>query len=135
MTDNNFVAEIEEGVVEGSDPTETVSPTPLRKMENRLSVVSRQYDIDGDGVLDPAELASRLYLSSRCIDHPFRVPHRHYSHAQFHLCFLDTKLLIEQRNLDRSGRGYLTNEKVYALMQEQLALQKSMFQMKKIIWG
>jgi len=39
------------------------------------------------------------------------------------------------RNLDKSGRGFLTNDKVYALMQEQLAMQKSMFKMKKIIAG
>ena len=39
------------------------------------------------------------------------------------------------RKLDKSGRGFLTNEKVYALMQEQLAMQKSMFQMKKVIAG
>ncbi len=62
MTDNNFVAaEIEEGVV--ADPAEATSPTQTRPY-SRLSWVSRQYDIDGDGILDPTELASRLYLSS-----------------------------------------------------------------------
>jgi hypothetical protein len=62
MTDNNFVAaEIEEGVV--ADPAEATSPTQTRP-NHRLSWVSRQYDIDGDGILDPTELASRLYLSS-----------------------------------------------------------------------
>jgi hypothetical protein len=39
------------------------------------------------------------------------------------------------RDLDATGRGYLTNEKVYALMQEQLNMQKSLFQMKKVIIG
>jgi hypothetical protein len=39
------------------------------------------------------------------------------------------------RNLDKSGRGLLTNEKVYALMQEQLLMQRSVFQMKRIIFG
>jgi len=63
----------------------------------RLSIVSQQYDIDGDGVLDEAELA--------------------------------------MRNLDKSGRGFLTNEKVYALMTEQLAMQSKIFQFKKIIIG
>ena len=91
MTNYNYVAKIEEGVVEGTDPAETTSPAPPRKMENRLSRVSRQYNIGGNGVLDPAELASRLYLSSRCIDHHFCFPHQHYSHAQFCLCFRHTK--------------------------------------------
>ena len=39
------------------------------------------------------------------------------------------------RNMDKSGRGYLSNETVYKLMQEQLQMQKSLFQMKKIIAG
>jgi len=39
------------------------------------------------------------------------------------------------RNLDKSNRGFLTNDKVYALMQEQLSMQRSMFQMKRIIFG
>jgi Ca2+-binding EF-hand superfamily protein len=47
---------------------------------NRLSRVSKMYDINGDGVLDEAERA--------------------------------------MRELDETGRGYLTNEKVYELMSE-----------------
>ena len=39
------------------------------------------------------------------------------------------------RNMDKSGRGFLSNETVYKLMQEQLQMQKSLFQMKKIIVG
>jgi hypothetical protein len=42
---------------------------------------------------------------------------------------------LAMRNMDQTGRGYLTNDKVYGLMQEQLKMQKSMFQMKKIIIG
>ncbi len=40
-----------------------------------------------------------------------------------------------RENMDQTGRGYLTNDKVYALMQEQLAMQKNMFKMKKVIIG
>jgi hypothetical protein len=39
------------------------------------------------------------------------------------------------RKLDKSGRGFLSNEKVYALMAEQLAMQTKLFQFKKIIIG
>jgi hypothetical protein len=39
------------------------------------------------------------------------------------------------RNLDKCGRGFLMNDKVYVMMQEQMEMQKSMFQMKKIICG
>jgi hypothetical protein len=42
---------------------------------------------------------------------------------------------VSVRNLDKSGRGFLTNEKVYALMAEQLAMQTKIFQFKKIIIG
>ena len=42
---------------------------------------------------------------------------------------------LAMRNMDKSGRGYLSNETVYKLMQEQLQMQKSLFQMKKIIVG
>ena len=43
--------------------------------------------------------------------------------------------VIKQRKLDKSGRGYLTNDKVYAMMQEQLKMQREMFKFKKIIFG
>ena len=39
------------------------------------------------------------------------------------------------RNMDSTGRGYLTNDKVYALMMDQMKLQKDVFQKKKIITG
>jgi len=92
MTDDKFVAEVEEGVIADSSP-ETKRPATTKI----LSLVSRKYDIDGDGVLDEAEL--------------------------------------KMRNLDKSGRGHLTNETVYALMQEQLSMQRSIFQMKRVIVG
>jgi len=37
--------------------------------------------------------------------------------------------------MDKSGRGYLTNDKVYKLMEESLRLQKDVFKMKKLIVG
>jgi hypothetical protein len=39
------------------------------------------------------------------------------------------------RNLDKEGLGHLTNEKVYELMTEQLAMQSKIFQFKKVIIG
>lgn len=63
----------------------------------RLSVISKQYDIDGDGELDEAELA--------------------------------------MRNMDKSGRGFITNEKVYGLMQEHMKTQRDVFKWKKIVVG
>jgi len=39
------------------------------------------------------------------------------------------------RRMDTSGRGYLTNEKVLGLMTEQLAQQRQLFRMKKVIIG
>lgn len=35
--------------------------------------------------------------------------------------------------MDSSGRGYLTNEKVYKLMQEHVQTQRKLFQFKKVI--
>ena len=74
MLDNNDVTEIEEGVIEGTDPAEPTSS----KEKTRLSMVSQKYDIDGDGVLDPAELASKL--SFRCVTSLCHDTHRHCSH-------------------------------------------------------
>jgi hypothetical protein len=77
MTDENYIAEIEEGVMEAIDPTDSKGPTnTLSKGRNRLSFVSQKYDVDGDGVLDAAELASRLHLLSRCVSF-VRVPQQH----------------------------------------------------------
>jgi len=42
---------------------------------------------------------------------------------------------LAMRDLDKSGRGFLTNEEVYALMVKQLAMQSKVFQFKKIIIG
>lgn len=41
---------------------------------------------------------------------------------------------MAMRNLDKSGRGFLTNDKVYKLMREQLATQAKLFQAKRIIF-
>lgn len=39
------------------------------------------------------------------------------------------------RELDETGRGYLTNEKVYELMNDHLKMQKDMFRFKKVLIG
>jgi hypothetical protein len=39
------------------------------------------------------------------------------------------------RNLDDTGRGYLTNEKVYQLMNDHLKIQKDLFRFKKVVIG
>jgi len=92
VKDDGYIAEAQPipGSSEGKDKD-------VKGRGIRLSFVSAQYDIDGDGQLDEAELA--------------------------------------MRNLDKSGRGFLTNEKVYQLMTEQLAMQAKIFQFKKIIIG
>lgn len=40
---------------------------------------------------------------------------------------------LAMRSMDASGRGYLTNEKVYKLMQEHVQTQRKLFQFKKVI--
>ena len=74
MTDDKLVvAEVEEGVIADSSPETT---GPATTMTKRLSFLSRKYDIDGDGVLDDAELASKLILdnSYRCMPRVFFSP-------------------------------------------------------------
>lgn len=39
------------------------------------------------------------------------------------------------RAMDKSGRGFLTNDKVFGLMQQQMEQQKQLFKFKKIIIG
>jgi len=42
---------------------------------------------------------------------------------------------LAMRHMDTSGRGYLTNDKVYKLMQDHVQTQRKLFQLKKIIIG
>jgi len=56
-------------------------------------------------------------------------------HSPYTFIFVHITIQTTVRNMDKSGRGHLTNEKVYNLMQEQLSMQKSLFQMKKVIAG
>ena len=42
---------------------------------------------------------------------------------------------IAMRQMDTSERGYLTNEKVYQIMQEHVQTQRQLFQFKKITIG
>ncbi|KAL3826637.1 hypothetical protein ACHAXA_009078 [Cyclostephanos tholiformis] len=62
----------------------------------RLSFFSKQFDVNGDGVLDDAEMA--------------------------------------MRNMATSGRGYLTNEQVYKMMQEQIKTHKQLFRTRRIMF-
>ena len=39
------------------------------------------------------------------------------------------------RNLDTSGRGHLTNDKVFELMTEHFDDQRQLFKMKKVLIG
>jgi hypothetical protein len=71
--------------------------TGMRKRggrDQRLSVTSAAYDVDGDGVLDDAERA--------------------------------------MRDMDTDNRGYLTNDKVYNVMQQQMKLQQEVFGLKRM---
>lgn len=80
-----------------SAPQDDRAPSNNTHVDRKLSVVSKMYDIRGDGELDEAELA--------------------------------------MRQMDKSGRGYLTNDKVYELMQDHVHTQRKLFQFKKIIIG
>ena len=82
--------------LESAEEGVKVSVSSKGKFVNRLSTVSKMYDIDGDGQLDDAELA--------------------------------------MRNMDTSGRGFLTNEKVYKMMQEQMDTQKQLFRTRRIMF-
>ena len=82
MTDEEAIA-IEEAIVppasNGSSATAAVFTC---KGDRKLSAVSKQYDIDGDGELDEAEQASKYYIVSymswlMCIgDHCLVVSHQ-----------------------------------------------------------
>jgi len=104
-----------------------------RRKGGRLSLVSQQYDIDGDGQLDEAQLASEsvkpvLFVQRLIVLFVTPLALFLWLSALQLIC-----ISAQLRNLDRSGRGYLTNEKVYGLMTEQLAMQSKIFQFKKII--
>ena len=52
----------------------------------------------------------------------------------YHIISIDEAELA-MRNLDKSGRGFLTNDKVFALMTQQMEQQKQLFRFKKIMIG
>ena len=62
MEEGGFVDE----AVPSISSTSTTSSASSAKARSRLSTVSKQYDIDGDGELDDAELASKLYSLLIC---------------------------------------------------------------------
>ena len=98
--------------------------------DRRLSFVSRQYDIDGDGQLGVCErVCKTCAVSCNALIVLILTP----TWRPCAVC--PTINYVSVRNLDKSGRGFLTNEKVYALMTEQLAMQSKIFQFKKIIIG
>ena len=78
-------------LVDASSPKDKTKRTVVTR---KLSTFSKVYDVDGDGVLDDAEMA--------------------------------------MRDMDKSRRGYLTNEKVYAMMREQMETQKQLFRVRRI---
>jgi hypothetical protein len=41
---------------------------------------------------------------------------------------------LAMRNMDQSGRGYLTNDKVYKLMEKQLETQRQLFRTKRVMF-
>mmetsp|Transcript_17405 Transcript_17405/g.38012 ORF Transcript_17405/g.38012 Transcript_17405/m.38012 type:complete len:533 (+) Transcript_17405:210-1808(+) len=77
--------------------TMSTTATTTKLSPNRLSQLSRMYDIDGDGKLNEAEQA--------------------------------------MRDLDTAGVGHISNDKVYRIMEQQMALQHQMFNMKRIVIG
>ncbi|KAL3764866.1 hypothetical protein ACHAW5_008482 [Stephanodiscus triporus] len=91
---NEETVEIPDGneLVDVSQENTNKEATIVRK----LSTFSKKYDVNGDGVLDEAEMA--------------------------------------MRTMDRSGRGHLTNQQVYSMMQEQLETQKQLFRVRRIMF-
>ena len=92
-----------------------------------LSKVSRMYDMDGDG-----QLGKLLIRDISC----------HVANYLSHtniliLLYYCTADEAEQamRNLDTSGRGHLTNDKVFELMTEHFDDQRQLFKMKKVLIG
>jgi hypothetical protein len=103
-TSSTDLHSIEETVVDipgGNDELvdESSSSPEVKTAKNtigirKLSTFSKKYDVNGDGVLDDAEMA--------------------------------------MRGMDTSGRGYLTNDKVHALMLEEMKMQKQLFRTRRI---
>ena len=91
-TDDTFVAEVEEGVM--TDSNKTKMPPP-KTTKTRLSMVSQQYDINKDGVLDEAELASTLQCFRLHVFPPFHIDIcltcHHYTLASTKQCAISTR--------------------------------------------
>lgn len=41
---------------------------------------------------------------------------------------------LAMRGMDQSGRGYITNDKVYKMMQDQIEVQKQLFRVKRVMF-
>ena len=81
---------IEEGI------PDTSSSRRLRHAESsRLSMVSKQYDIRGEGILDETEQ--------------------------------------KMRAMDTEGRGYISNEQVYRILQDQSRMQQALLTAKRLL--
>ena len=53
----------------------------------------------------------------------------------YHIIISIDEAELAMRNLDKSGRGFLTNDKVFKLMTQQMEQQKQLFRFKKIMIG
>lgn len=79
---------------------EGVPPASSRRIfrhseSSRLSLISKQYDIRGEGHLDETEQ--------------------------------------KMRSMDRHGRGYLSNEQVYHILQDQSRMQQALLTAKRLL--
>ena len=59
MEEGGFVDEAVPSTGSSTNSTSSTSSATAAKARSRLSTVSKHYDIDGDGELDDAELASK----------------------------------------------------------------------------
>ena len=93
---NSAVASSDEADVETPSNNELVVVSRKHTALRKLSTFSKNYDLNGSGVLDAAEMA--------------------------------------MRDMDDSKRGYLTNERVYRILQEHLQTQNQLFRVRRIMF-
>ena len=144
--------DVEEGLARNEEP---LAAGKQKSVGTRLSTVSKKYDRYVLGLKSLATdgnawVTCRTVTITRDISHPlcsnsvpllylyeiisrsfhtFHPPKRR--NGKGYLDENEQKL----RDMDTSNRGFLTNEKVYALLEEQMKLQKTLVTQRKLLVG